>query len=55
VAIEILASTIETGERMVAELLPIRVSDGHLTHKGSHETPPGPNPRPAARMGLGAP
>jgi hypothetical protein len=28
VAIEILASTIETGERMVAELLPIRVSDG---------------------------
>jgi hypothetical protein len=31
VAIEILASTIETGERMVAELLPIRVHDGHLT------------------------
>ena len=55
VAIEILASTIETGERMVAELLPIRVSDGHLTHNGSHETPPGPNPSPAARMGLGAP
>ena len=35
VAIEILASTIETGERVVSELLPIRVSDGQFTHKGS--------------------